>query len=410
MLKFSFLLMYWFISSFSYGQNTLNDYLRSAIQNSPVSIENQNQIHSLALDSMLTRAGLKPQINFSSNDYYAPVVNGYGYDEIVTNGANFNALVGINYKLVGNNQLNNQYSSLNIQKQILELNTKLSERDLKQTVTMQYITVFGEQQVLANAKDVLKILQKEDAILKNISEKGIYKQTDYLAFLVSYKQEQLAYAQQNMQMKSDFYFLNYLSGIADTSVFILSDPGITIVQSPGVEQTYPFKLFILDSLQLQNSMEHIHYDYVPKINLFGDAGYNSSFAYHAERNFGASFGLNLLIPIYDGHQKELQIEKFKYLENTRLNHVDYFKKQYNIKQTQLLKQMDETELLITDAHDQLKYSETLLNANHQLLESGEAKIADYILSIKNYISSQATVQQLITNKMQLINQFNYLNY
>ncbi len=393
-----------------FSQNTLGSYLQAAIQNSPVSIDNQNQVHSLALDSMLIRAGLKPQVSFTSNDYYAPVINGYGYDEIITNIANVNALLGVQYKIVGNNQLQNQYSGLNIQKQLLELNTKLSQRDLKQTVSAQYITVYGEQQLLSNTESVIQVLGNEDAILKSMAEKGVYRQTDYLSFLVSLKQQQLAYARQQMEMKSDLYLLNYICGITDTSLVTLPDPEVFLLSNRPAEQTYPFRLFVLDSMALQNSMDRIRYDYVPKLSLYGDAGYNSSFLYHAERNFGASFGLNLVVPIYDGHQRDLQMEKLKYMEDTRLHQADYFKRQFNTKQLQLLQQISATENLTKEAGDQLKLSSTLLTANRQLLQTGEAKMADYILSLTNYVSSQATVQQLHTNRMQLINQFNYLNY
>src|SRR4051812_48773884 len=74
------------------AQNTLDGYLQNAMKFSPVFIDNQTQINALAYDSMLIRAGLKPQVNFTSNDLYAPVVNGYGYDEIITNKGNYNAL------------------------------------------------------------------------------------------------------------------------------------------------------------------------------------------------------------------------------------------------------------------------------------------------------------------------------
>jgi outer membrane protein TolC len=397
-------------SSFAFGQHSLNDYLETALKNSPVYIDNQNQIQLLAFDSMLIRAGLKPQVSFNSNNMYAPVINGYGYDEVITNRGNYNALLGVNYTIVGKNNLGNQYSSLFIQKQILELKTKLSERDLKQTVSAQYITVYGQQQLLANSEKILAVLKDEDLILKSIAEKGLYRQTDYLSFLVSFKQQQLSYSQQKLQAQNDLFVLNYLCGITDTAYVFLPDPGLSAAPVFNSDQTIQFRQFILDSLKLQNSIEQIKFNYKPKLSLLGDAGYNTTFTYHAEKNFGASVGLNFSVPIYDGKQRKIQLEKFKLSENTRMSYADYYRKQYSMKQMQFQQQIAETEKLIIEAQDQLKISETLLGANNKLLETGDLRITDYVISVTNYIISQSTVQQLITSKMQLINQYNFLNY
>ncbi|MEO5569406.1 MAG: TolC family protein [Bacteroidia bacterium] len=395
---------------FGFSQHSINDYLQAAVKNSPVYIDNQNQIQSLAFDSMLIRGGLKPQVSFNSTNMYAPVINGYGYDEVITNGGNYNALLGINYTIVGKNNLNNQYASLFIQKQILELKTKLSERDLKQTVTAQYITVYGQQQLLSNSEKILEVLKNEDLILKNITEKGLYRQTDYLSFLVGYKQQKLSSSQQKLQAQNDLYVLNYLCGITDTTYVILPDPALSTSPVFNGEQPIQFRQFILDSLKLQNSIEQIKFNYKPKLSLLGDAGYNTTFTYHAEKNFGASVGLNFSIPIYYGNQRKFQLEKFRLSENTRMSYADYFRKQYSMKQMQLQKQISETEMLIIEAQEQLKISETLLAANNKLLETGDMRITDYVISVTNYITSRSTEQQLITSKMQLINQYNFLSY
>lgn len=65
------------------------------------------------------------------------------------------------------------------------------------------------------------------------------------------------------------------------------------------------KQFEVDSLKLQNQNKFIDYNYRPSLSLLGDAGYNSSFAYQAYKNFGFSLGLGLSIPIYDGNQRVL---------------------------------------------------------------------------------------------------------
>ena len=323
---------------------------------------------------------------------------------------NYNALLGVNYTLVGKNNLKNKNYSFTIQRQELDLNTKLNERDLKQTITSQFITVYGEQQILNSGKTVLEVLEKEDILLKNITEKGLYRQTDYLSFLLTYKQQQLGFSEQLLQARNDLYLLNYLCGIIDTAYLNLEDPGLKTSPSIATEQTVTFRRFIIDSLKLQNNAEQIKFNYKPKINLFGDVGYNTSFIYQAEKNFGASIGLNLTIPIYDGNQRKTKIDRLSLSENTRITYMGFYRKQYSMKQIQIVLQISETEKLVKAAEDQLAMSETLLKANNKLLEAGDVRISDYALSLVNYISLNSGLQQLITTKMQLINQFNYLNY
>src|SRR5207249_1554626 len=108
---------------------------------------------------------------------------------------------------------------------------------------------------------------------KNIAERGQYRETDYLSFLVGYKQQQISFEQQKLQMQNDLYLLNYLCGIMDTATVSLSDPGLHVSQTVGSKQTYTFGQFTLDSLQLQNSIEQIKFHYKPKLNVFSDAGF-----------------------------------------------------------------------------------------------------------------------------------------
>ncbi|HAP02119.1 MAG TPA: hypothetical protein DCQ93_09375, partial [Bacteroidetes bacterium] len=239
------------------AQNSLNSYIQSAIKFSPVFADNENQQQSLALDSLLIRAGLKPQVGFTSNDLYAPVVNGFGYDNAITNGANVNALLGVNYSFAGKKNLSNQFGALNIQKEILQLNKKLTERDLKQSVEQQFITVYGEQQDLKNQQQLLSLLKSEEEILKQLTQSAVYNQTDYLNFLVTYNQSKLGYAQQLLKAKSDLYVLNYLCGIADTSFVSLAAPGVSLTEKKSSSSSLGFQQFVFDSLKLKNDLDKI---------------------------------------------------------------------------------------------------------------------------------------------------------
>ena len=69
--------------------NQLQYYIDIALQNSPLLKDYQNQVALNKYDSLLLRAGLKPQVSGSSINMYAPVIKGWGYDAAITNGAGF---------------------------------------------------------------------------------------------------------------------------------------------------------------------------------------------------------------------------------------------------------------------------------------------------------------------------------
>jgi len=74
-----------------------------------------------------------------------------------------------------------------------------------------------------------------------------------------------------------------------------------------------------------------------------------------------------------------------------------------------LQQLQSTQQLIDQTSGQLRYTQGLIDANKKLLETGDARIADYIIAIGNYLSARNIITQNTVNKMQIINQLNYWN-
>jgi outer membrane protein TolC len=388
---------------------TLDHYINAALQNSPLLKDYNNQIRANLIDSLRIRASYKPQVAGNSTNTYYPVINGWGYDNIITNGTNISELVGVTQKLVSKQNLQNQYEAIRLQNESLHVTGKISEQDLKKTITTQYITAFGTWQQLNADNELLGLIKKEETILKQLAENGTYRQTDYLTFLVTVQQQQIQISQARQQYQNECASLNYLSGIADTNFVELSTPLLDSTLLPELENTIFYYQFELDSLKLRNSDAQIDLSYKPKINLFADGGYISSLMYQPYKNFGASFGVNVAVPIYDGHQKKMQHDKIAIAEETRTQYRDFFKTQYDQQIAQLLQQLHSAQQLINETTDQLKYAQGLIDANKKLLETGDARIADYIIAIGNYISMRNIITQNTINKLQIINQLNYWN-
>jgi len=387
----------------------LDYYLNIAIKNSPLMKDLNNQILSEKLDSMRLRAGLRPQVTASSTGTYAPVINGFGYESAITNGQTLSALVGVNQAVIGKNYLNAQLASVKFSKDSLGNSIRISEQDLKKTIVTQYITAYGSLQQYLFNKEVLDLLTTEEGLLKKLTQSNVYRQSDYLTFLVTLKQQQLTLYQARLQYKNDFTTLNYLAGIVDTTIIQLKDPALKRAFPSDPRTSIFYQQFKVDSIRLENNRHLIDYSYKPKLNIFADAGYNSDFSYQPYKNFGTSFGFTVSVPIYDGGQRKLQYKKIALQEDTRLSYKTFFDKQYRQQIAQLNQQITDNEALEQQIKDEFKYAESLIKVDNKLLETGDVRVADLIIAINNYLSLKNLLKQTNISKLQLINQLNYWN-
>jgi len=389
--------------------NTLDHYLDIGKNNSPLLKDLKNQVLLSQLDSLKLRAGLKAQVSGNGGALFAPVISGYGYAGSITNFQTLDAIISVNKTLIGKQNLNSQLAAIGLQRDSIFNISKISELDLKKAITSQYIAAYGSLKQLIFSQEVVTLLTKEDDLLKKLTRSNVYRQSDYLTFLVTMKQQELLLTQARGQYKNDYTTLNYISGIADTSMIELTDPALEKSQIPEVSNSVFFKKYLLDSLRLLNNRKLVDFSYRPKANVFADGGYNTDFNNQLYKNFGTSFGFNLTVPIYDGGQRKLQYKRLSLEEETRENYKTFFNIQYRQQIAQLKQQISESNNLLNQIEDQIKYSETLIKVDTKLLETGDLRIADLVLAINNYLTIKNLKTTTIINKLQLINQLNYWN-
>ena len=390
-------------------KNKLDFYLTEGIRNSPLLKDYQSQIESNGIDSERIRAQFHPQVTASSVNSLAPVIHGYGYDPAITNGGQLSGIVNVSQTIVSRGNLTAQYRNLQLQNEGINNNARISEQDLKRIITLQYLNAFGTLQQLSLAREIKSLLQKESAILKLLTEKNVYRQTDYLTLLVIAQQQDLALKLLDIQYHNDFANLNYLAGIVDTSVVDLEEPSFNLAKPPDPGHSVFFQKYTIDSLLLLHNRTLLDYSYKPKLNVFANAGYMSSFAYQGYKNFGTSVGLDLVIPIYDGKQKRMLYRKLDISERVRSGYQSFYTSQYYQQIEQLLQQLQQTESLIGDINKQIKYADGLIQANTRLLETGDAKIVELIVALNNYLTAKNLLTQNKVSRLQIINQINYWN-
>jgi len=346
-------------------------------------------------------------VNGISNNSYAPIIKGYGYDEVITNGQQVSALAQVSKSFLGGKTINTQIANLQLQSQAIANSVKMSEQDVIKTVTDQYIVTYGEQLQLDFYNEINGLLRKEDSLLKKLTQDNAFKQNEYLGFVVILQQQLLTTAQLETQYKFDYATLNYLAGIVDTTAARLEDPQLNSKTFGDYTKSIFYQQFVLDSLKLANDRMLVDINYRPKINAYGDVGYNSSLLYLPYRNFGASIGLNVTIPIYDGKQRKLQYAKIDIQDRTRVYRKNFFFQQRNQQILQLMQQLNATDRLIDQIDKQIKYTETLIKVNEKLLAAGDIRLTDFILTLSNYFNARNLVTQNHITHLKIVNQLNY---
>ena len=388
----------------------LSYFIDNSINNNPQLLEYRNLLLANSIDSQLAVAANRYQITGNGNTYYAPIIRGYGYDAAITNGQQLSALIALNKQIYNKRNLSLQFAGFQLQRDSINVTSRITTQDIKKTIIAQYIITYGDQVQIDFNDEIIGLLSKEDSVLKILTQKNVYRQADYLSFLVTLQQQELTKSQLIVQYKSDYATLHYLAGMVDTTTTSpLVKPGLNEAIGYLSDSSIFLMKYQIDSLRLINEKNLIAVSYRPKVSLFADAGYQSSFDIAPYKNWGTSVGINLSIPIYDGHQKQLQFSKINIQERTRQKQRDFFATQYQQQILQLQQQLHALDGLTTPINKQIGYLKTLIDVNGRLLETGDIKITDYVLAINNYVSSRNLIIQNIISRYQIINQLNYWN-
>jgi outer membrane protein TolC len=389
--------------------NSLDYFINQGLVHSPVLKDIGNQVNSNTVDSLLVKAGQKPQVSFNGLLYYAPVINGMGYSDVITNISNITSVAYASQRIFNQKVLEAQYSRIGIQNQALRISSRITEKDLKRAIATQYLTTCSVSSDITFNKELLASSKNEELILKQLVEKGQYKQVDYYTFMVELKAQELLVNDLQIQYMKEISGLYALCGLTDTVYTQLSLPDIRLNSLVDEANSPFFTRFFIDSLRIQNEKLQVDRKYTPSVNWFADAGLVNNMPQDILKNFGFSAGLSLAIPIYDGRQRKLNYEKLAIAENTRTNYAGYFKKQYDQQLQQLYTELKKTRESIPQVNQQLDYAEMVIKQDKYLLNTGNVSITDYVTALKNYISIKRNLNQYQIKILQIITEINYWN-
>lgn len=386
----------------------LDYYITTGLQNSSLLNDLNNQIHSASLDSLIIAAQRKPRIEGKSQLLYSPYNDHFGYDEVITDGGNYQAVAYVSQDLFVNRKTGNKYQALNYEKQGLNLTVKISAAELKKSITDLYLESYSVSSDLLFNMSFLELMNSENLVIRRFVENGIYTQADYLSLLVETEGQKVIIAQLKNQYRKDIMLLNAVCGIVDTSEVTLKKPDIEPVVPPMFSDYLILKQYSLDSLRIINEKEALTLRYKPSVNWFADAGILTSKPFNFYRHAGASAGVSLTVPIYDGHQRKVEDDKLSLKENSRTRYFNSTKKEYDQNYLRLKSELEGINQVKAGFEKQLSLSDQLVKSLKVQLENGNIKMQDYITAIKNYRNINRYVILSDIDILRVKNEINYI--
>jgi outer membrane protein TolC len=386
----------------------LDYYLKLGLQNSPLLNDYRNQVNSAEVDSLIIRAAQKPFVEGRSQLLYSPSYHNFGYDEVITDGGNYTAVLGVTQKIFNRKELDNKYEAANLVKKAAGNSTRISVTELTRTVTNQYLTAYTTYSDLMFNRNFLDLFHKENEIVQQFVKNGVGKQTDYLSLLVETQSQEILVNQLQSQYRQDLMLLNQICGINDSVVYELSEPQILINGSVDIRKVPAFIKYKIDSLKIANEKIAVDIRYKPKINWFADAGFLTSNPWNFYQHFGYSIGISLNVPVYDGKQRDLEKRKLEFDENSRNAYENNYRTQYIVQLRQLNDELKALNEISSRLENQLKTSDLLVRTLKDQLEAGIIQMTEYINAIKNDRSTGRALNMINIQKIQVINEMNFL--
>jgi outer membrane protein TolC len=405
------LLVVSFFLSFLPGKSqeqTLDYFLQQGIKNSPLIRDLNGQIRSNRIDSLLIKAMNKPRVEFRGYAFYAPVGNNIGYSEIITNIANLTTVMSVSQQLFNKKTVEANLLKTGVQRQSLVNSVRLTEIGLKKAITGAYLDAWSTYSDISVNLELLSFAKEQEKILKSLTASSIYKQTDYLSFMIDLQGQELQVRELNLQFRKQISDLYILCGIRDTRAFSPVKPELGNPPPVKKEISPLFMRFYLDSLRITNEKILIDRNYKPAVSWFSDAGLINNDPNVIYQNFGLSLGLNFTLPVYDGNQRKLNHQKLKSEEDIRAGYAEAFKREYNQQLQQLSDELDQTLALLPAVSSQARNAELLVNQEKELVIKGSGSITDYLIAVKNYLSVRKSLNQYEVRILQIRNEIDFL--
>lgn len=387
---------------------TLEQYLLTAAANSPAVGDLGYQLGILGIDSAEVRALHRPQVGGTGQVLYAPSGAHWGYDPAITNGGLYAAMVGASVPLFAGNRLQAALDSVGVQNLVLRAVLQDTLLELGKRITEQYISAYADQRALRLAQERLRLMAEEDTLITRLTAHGIYQQTDVLGLRVNLHAQRITAAQAEAQLHKDLRLLYALCGIQETTLIELAPPGLTPSAAFDPANTPRMQRYVADSLANAVSDRRVDLYYRPQLRAVGDAGLNAITIDDLPNRFGASVGLNLQVPIYDGGRRRLEHQRVALKEATRKGYRDFLSEQLIRRHALLMDAAARADSLVADYQRQYAEEEQLINLYRVELGHALVRPTDLFLALNDHARTADAMVQAEADRERTLNELIHL--
>lgn len=408
------------------AQTNLPEFIEAAKTNSPLINENKNLVTANQAEAERIRAIYnKAQVGLSANFLFAPIYrtdNGknrlvlnsdgadhyYGYDLGATNGGQYQGLLTITQPLFNSKRTELLADQAVVSAQVNQNTMKLTAHDLEKTVTDQYILCLLDKKQADHQQEVLSLLEQQRFIVKKLVGSSLLKSSDLTLLNIEYENNLGILAAYNADYHRDLMDLKLLSGIKDTAVVKLDT--LTLSLKNDARSSAYLEKYRLDSLNLVTSQRALETKYKPQVNAFANTGLNAVYAPTIGNRFGLSGGLSLTWSLIDGQQKQITRRKTNTLLQSVAFYRDNFQSQNGIRKAKILSELRSYDDRIQHAQKQLTEYQSLIIGYRKQIIQAQLSVIDFINVLKNRSSVQRDYFLLESNRLLLINAYNYWNW
>lgn len=403
---------------------SLDYFLNQAEVNTPTLKENRNLLKIGELQNAIIQAQNKAfQVNVTSDVLVAPFfnsngkaidvtttpsANAIGYDVSITNGGLYSAQINVMKNLFNQAITDRLLFQNKLQNNSILLTSEELKHNLTKTITDAYIVAYQLQLQESFTKDILKDLENRLQVVELMVKRAVLMESDYLLLQLDIDSKKLELQQIQNSLKVAINQLYILSSVPVGNTESLDVPTITAITNPN--SLFYQKKFENDSLQLLANQNVFESRYKPQVSAYANTGLNASEIPNIYRKIGASAGIRLTIPIYDGNQRKYNAQQSLLKEESLEFYKENSKIQMENNLESIRQQISQNEITLLLLEKQLKKQENILEIYKGKLVQGQVSIVDYLTVIQNYKLNVYTKLQMQTNRWLLLSQYNYINW
>jgi outer membrane protein TolC len=399
---------------------SLDTFIDSAIRANPdlIVLKNQTRYKTLEIE-MIKAENKSPKMYLSADYLFAPYFNNddqvvtinpahkaIGYDIGITNGGLYSALYNIEYPLFNQKQTSILISEKENEIEKINYQIEILKNELQFKITNLFYEAFKSFISYQYAIQNNDFLNRQLDVVKQLTEKGIFKYVDYKLMEIELHSNNLDLKKFESEYRSNLNALRNDCGISDSSLVQLENKDLLLT-----EDTLSHSLFLdsykNDSISATIQQNVFNSRYKPQVHVYGNTGLNAVTTNDIQRRFGLSAGLQLTYTFYDGNQKSINRQQEQILID-QASELKALKSKEIIRQKQTLKNNIETARtnLLSEKEIISEY-ENLITICQTELQQAEIPIIDFLNINRNFFEKKLNFALQRVDLNVLINNYNY---